>query len=404
LGINVLAIKYVNTNTSHNGCLDVLGEAGIYTYATMPDPYVRNQDGWDQLSFNKAVKFMDSFENHNALLGISVGRLDATTDIFDVWGQPAAGPFYKAAIRDLKRHNSDKGFRNIPIGLDVFLEWPEGNAMFRKVLNYLACGDVHPDFIALWGAGPDTGNTNPHRTRPEDVDPLIPLIANASVPVFMKEVYSSFENRSIDQGRFIGDNRMGTYGFVSRIFDKEINGRLNKLSGAIVETFIADERPGGRGKFSTVVSMKRTNSVHLGVYAYIPSLQNVVATPVVLSAGLIRREATTLDGTMPGFLALSTAFADVKSRGPVSEGSIASPTITACAARDVLNVSLTLPPPNYPELCSCMEATLRCVQKTASDISHSQKIDEVCGKNKSENCIGIVYDTERGHYGAYRYA
>lgn len=369
----------------------------------MPDPYLGNQDGWDQLAFNKAVKFIDSFENHNALLGISVGRLDATTDMFDVWGQPAAGPFYKAAIRDLKRHNSDKGFRNIPIGLDVFLEWPEGNAMFRKVLNYLACGDVHPDFISLWGAGPDTGNTNPHRTRPEDVDPLIPLIANASIPVFMKEVYSSFENRSIDQGRFIGDNRMGTYGFISRIFEKEVNGTLNKLSGAIVETFIANEQPGGRGKFLTVVSRERTNSVHLGVYAYIPSLQNVIATPVVLPAGLIRREATTLDGTMPGFFALSTAFADVKSRGPISEESISSPTITACAAPDVLNASLTLPPPNYPELCSCMEATLRCVQKTASDISYSQKIDDVCGKNKTENCIGIMYDTERGHYGAYRY-
>jgi 1,3-beta-glucanosyltransferase GAS1 len=137
-GINTIRVGALLPERNHDGCMEAFASREIYVwieglYITSPQYTTYQEDGWVIKVFDHIATIIDQFAVHNNTLTIAAPTeraeaMNSTKPIFT---------YTKAAIRDMKKYISERGYRQIPIAFSSDNETPDQPA----VADYLECGE-----------------------------------------------------------------------------------------------------------------------------------------------------------------------------------------------------------------------------------------------------------------------
>lgn len=180
LGVNSIRVYHVDSNATHDACMTVFADAGIYIFVdldTFKTWLTPTETPWTDFQFHAFSKVMDAFQQYDNTLGFFIGNEVITSD-----DQSLTAPYIKVATRDMKAYRDSKGYRNIPIGYSA-----ADIAQLRPMLqNYLVCGGVAADTIDFFGlnsyewCGVDTYSGSGYQLLSE-------MSENYPVPIFFSE-------------------------------------------------------------------------------------------------------------------------------------------------------------------------------------------------------------------------
>jgi 1,3-beta-glucanosyltransferase GAS1 len=192
-GINTIRVGALLPDRDHDGCMEVFANRGIYVwieglYITSPQFTVYQEDGWVIKVFDHIATIIDEFAVHNNTLAIAAPTevaesLNSTRPIFT---------YTKAAIRDMKKYMSERGYRQIPIAFSSDNETPDQPA----VADYLECGEPEN---ALEVLGLDTTKTvycSQTSRITELYEPLFDQFRDTSIPIIFTDVGCFFNQTS----------------------------------------------------------------------------------------------------------------------------------------------------------------------------------------------------------------
>ncbi|KAG8919117.1 1,3-beta-glucanosyltransferase gas1 [Tulasnella sp. 417] len=148
LGVNTIRVYSVNSAFNHDSCMQALSGAGIYVILDLALPVNGSIDraspAWTTNLLDLYVGTIDEFSKYDNVLAYNVGN--------EVVIDPAgtiAGPFIKAAARDVKAYLKSKGSSALVSYSST--DGTDGAAGWRTPLaNYLAC-DTDATSIDLYG-------------------------------------------------------------------------------------------------------------------------------------------------------------------------------------------------------------------------------------------------------------
>lgn len=193
LGVNVVYTYRHDAQADHSGCLKALADSNIYLLADLTSPEYRIWPGnteWTLDLYKQYTSVVDALANFTNVLGFSVGLSS------DLDADGKAQPFYKAAIRDIKRYIQDRKYRDIPVGLkaEIWMTFANNNT---KLADYMSCESANPDFFGItFLQGREGGGAQ--CTSKEQINKMGELYKNASMPVF----FSEYGCQPVDNSRF----------------------------------------------------------------------------------------------------------------------------------------------------------------------------------------------------------
>ena len=142
LQTNVVRSYGIDPSNNHSQCLGELADAGIYVLVDLPAPGLtigNNNPVWNDALYDRYTQVIDAMHNFTNLLGFVVGD-----NVVQGIGQDDAGPYVKAAVRDMKAYIRQKDYRAIPVGYvsDII----QGNSdvidpVSKDAWQYLNCGN-----------------------------------------------------------------------------------------------------------------------------------------------------------------------------------------------------------------------------------------------------------------------
>ena len=152
LQTNVVRSYGIDDTQSHDECMSLFANAGIYVLIDLPAPGLtigNLNPTWNDALYDRYSKVVDAMHNYTNLLGFIVGD-----NVVQGIGTNDSGPYVKAAARDMKAYIQQNNYRSIPVGYvnDVL----QGSAaaidpMSKDTWEYLNCGDTS-DTIDFFGA------------------------------------------------------------------------------------------------------------------------------------------------------------------------------------------------------------------------------------------------------------
>ncbi|KAI4250860.1 MAG: hypothetical protein LQ352_005206 [Teloschistes flavicans] len=152
LQVNVVRSYGIDNTKSHDECMNLLAEAGIYALIDLPAPgltIASLNPTWNDVLYDRFANVVDVMHTYPNLLGFVVGD-----NVIAGVGETDSGPYVKAAVRDMKAYIRQKEYRPIPVGYvnDVL----QGNAaaidsQSKDTWEYLNCGGIN-DRIDFFGA------------------------------------------------------------------------------------------------------------------------------------------------------------------------------------------------------------------------------------------------------------
>ncbi|KAJ2160937.1 40S ribosomal protein S27 [Coemansia sp. RSA 552] len=134
LGLNSIRVYEVDYNNSHDECMKLLEDAGIYVMMDMPSPKYsinRAEPHWDHDIMSHWQAKVDAFADYPNMIAWLAGNEVAN----DVKTTPSAA-FVKAAIRDMRAYLRKKGLTT-PVGYAD----NDDPAIRMNLINYFNCGD-----------------------------------------------------------------------------------------------------------------------------------------------------------------------------------------------------------------------------------------------------------------------
>ena len=142
LQTNVVRSYGIDPSKNHSQCLEELANAGIYVLVDLPAPGLtigNNNPVWNDALYDRYTEVIDAMHNFTNLLGFVVGD-----NVVQGIGQNDAGPYIKAAVRDLKAYIRQKDYRAIPVG--YVSDIVQGNSevvdpVSKDAWQYLNCGN-----------------------------------------------------------------------------------------------------------------------------------------------------------------------------------------------------------------------------------------------------------------------
>lgn len=144
LGTNVIRVYAIDTTADHTQCMQMLNDAGIYVVSDLSEPSLsinRDAPAWDDTLYARYTAVVDSLASHTNVLGFFAGN-EVSNNVTNT----NASPFVKAAVRDMKKYISTKGYRAIPVGYAT-----NDDAAIRDPLaDYFNCGAAS-DSVDFWG-------------------------------------------------------------------------------------------------------------------------------------------------------------------------------------------------------------------------------------------------------------
>ena len=241
LQTNVVRSYGLDPSKDHTYCMAELANAGIYVLADLPAPGLTIGDKnpvWNDALYDRYTQVIDAMHNFTNLLGFIIGD-----NVVQGIGQDEAGPFVKAAVRDMKAYISEKNYRTIPIGYANDVLQANSAAIgsgSKEVWQYLNCGDAN-ERIAFFGGNAvsfcesSTSTDSGYRNATSE-------LSNYSIPIFLASYgCSQALNRDFSEIQVIYSSMMSPVwsgGIIYEYFQQgpEPGYGLVSLAGADVST------------------------------------------------------------------------------------------------------------------------------------------------------------------------
>ena len=179
LRTNTIRVYAIDPTKSHDQCMQMLQNAGIYVVADLSAPNIsinRDSPSWNVQLYDRYTSVVDTLAPYSNTLGFFAGN-EVSNNVSNV----DAIPFVKAAVRDMKSYIKQKNYRTIGVGYAS-----DDDATIRVDLeDYLNCGPSENsiDFfgynIYSW-CGQSSIQTSGYAARTQE-------FANYSVPAFFAE-------------------------------------------------------------------------------------------------------------------------------------------------------------------------------------------------------------------------
>jgi hypothetical protein len=209
MGINTISV--VGTNTTGHACMRLLQDARLYVLVEINGSNEISfwNDGSPWIPFDNALlkhsqAVYDNFQTYSNVLGFRI-RIRDKTEV-----NLKSMPIKKALIRELKEYARNKGYRNIPVGIDG------ADHGSTTLFDYMTCGNdlEAPDFYALNVGSNLPLDADEPRERVylnSSIEYFIDLrrrYNNVSVPVLLRYGYRMDNNHTFDEVRLIYESPM----------------------------------------------------------------------------------------------------------------------------------------------------------------------------------------------------
>jgi len=144
LKTNVIRVYSIDSSKSHDECMSMMADAGIYVIADLSSPTTSinsNDPSWNDDLYAHYAKVVDVMAKYDNTLGFFAGNEVATQP-----NNTGSAPYVKAAVRDMKAYIKQQNYRTIGVGYAT-----NDNPDIREPLaNFFNCGD-QTDAIDFWG-------------------------------------------------------------------------------------------------------------------------------------------------------------------------------------------------------------------------------------------------------------
>ncbi|PWW74066.1 Glycoside Hydrolase Family 72 protein [Tuber magnatum] len=147
LGLNTIRVYTSDNSADHDGCMDLLSEAGIYLILDVNTPKFSISRDFPVASYNEVYlqhvfATIDVFSKYTNTLGFF-----AANEVINAANSTRAAAVVKALIRDMRKYIGKHSDRPIPVGYSA-ADVAENR---REMADYLNCGsdDVRSDFFAF---------------------------------------------------------------------------------------------------------------------------------------------------------------------------------------------------------------------------------------------------------------
>ena len=338
---NTIRVYAINPTQSHDECMSMLADAGIYVVADLSAPVDgssinRDDAAWNDALYERYTSVVDAMANYTNVLGFFAGN-----EVSNAPNNTDASAFVKAAVRDTKAYIKAQGYRTIGVGYAT-----NDDADIRvNMADYFNCGDA-ASAIDFWGyniyswCGDSSYTESGYDVRTKE-------FSTYSVPVFFAEY---------------GCNNVSPRPFTE--------------VGALYGSKMTPVWSGGI------------------VYMYFQEANDY---------GLVSISGNSVS-TLADFDNLKTQLASIEPTGVNSASYSPTNTAAACPTEgtDDWNAkSSPLPPSPNKQLCNCMYNSLSCVVTGATDAKdYGDLFGTVCGYG-DDICAGIASNASTGTFGAY---
>jgi len=181
LGINTVRVYTVDNTASHDDCMSMLADAGIYLVLDVNTPkYSLNRadpaSSYNDVYLQSIFATIDAFANYTNVLAFFSGNEvindDTTTD---------AAPYVKAVTRDMRQYIKSRGYRPIPVGYSA----ADVSANRMEMAHYMNCGsdDERSDFFAF----NDYSWCDPSSFTISGWDQKVKNFTDYGIPIFLSE-------------------------------------------------------------------------------------------------------------------------------------------------------------------------------------------------------------------------
>ncbi|KAH7141298.1 Glucanosyltransferase-domain-containing protein [Dactylonectria estremocensis] len=341
LGTNIIRTYAIDPEEDHSACMKLLDAAGIYVISDLSEPSLsinRDDAAWNVDLYKRYTAVVDELAQYDNVVGFFAGN-EVTNNVSNT----DASAFVKAAVRDTKKHITDKNYRWLGVGYasndDVDIR--------DEITAYFNCGDSS-DSIDFWGyniyswCGESTMEKSSYSEH-------VKYFSNFSVPVFFAE-----------------------YG-------------CNEPDGAAARIF----------QETTALYSDEMTEVFSGgiVYMYFQEDNDY---------GVVKIDSNDKATQLKDFASLSSRVAAATPSGVESDSYKATNTAASCPdIGENWIASSVLPPTPDEDLCNCMVKSSSCVPSTSLKVKgYSAIFDYICGEDISL-CAGINGNGTSGVYGAY---
>ncbi|KAJ2483383.1 1 3-beta-glucanosyltransferase gel4 [Coemansia sp. RSA 2131] len=342
LGINSIRVYDVDYTNSHDECMKLLEDAGIYVLLDMPSPQYsinRAEPHWDHDTMSHWQAKVDAFAKYPNLVAWIAGNEVAN----DVETTPSAA-FVKAAIRDMKAYLKTKDLTT-PVGYAD----NDDPKIRMNLINFFNCGDE--------GSRADFYGINTYRWCGDETDfktsgyeDITKNMTSYTIPSLLTEYGCNLV-------------RPRTFSEVKSLYGTDMN---SIFSGGILYEYTEEDNEYGIVKVSFGDSKVEKNSDYDN---------------------------------------FKKALAGVKPQGVKMDSYKASGKDSVCpASSSVWHVkSDVLPPTPSQARCQCMIDSLGCTFKndklsTAEGKLVGEVVGNICG---ATSCDEISVDTAKGVYGDF---
>lgn len=340
LGTNTIRTYAIDPEADHDACMKLLNDAGIYVISDLSEPSIsinRDDPQWNTELLKRYTDVVDSLASYSNVIGFFAGN-----EVSNNKTNTPASAYVKAAVRDTKKHISDKGYRWLGVGYAA-----NDDADIREdIADYFNCGE-DDERIDYWGyniyswCGESDMKKSGYSTQAE-------FFKDYSVPVFFAEYGCNEPDGAA--GRIFQET--------TALYSDEMT---EVFSGGIVYMFHQEANDYGLVKVSDGKATK-----------------------------------------LKDFSALKEKVAKADPKGVESDDYSPSAKAATCPkSSSAWKASSVLPPTPDSTLCKCMVDSRSCVPADGLKAkSYGSIFGYICGE-KPEICKAIQGNATTGIYGAY---
>ncbi|KAK6544164.1 1,3-beta-glucanosyltransferase gas1 [Orbilia ellipsospora] len=340
LDTNLIRVYAIDTTKSHDACMKLLVNAGIYVVADLSEPGLsidRDSPAWDYALYKRYTSVIDLMQQYDNVMGFFAGN-----EVTNNNTNTDASPFVKAAVRDMKAYIKSKGYRQIPIGYAT----NDDEKTREPMAEYFDCGDSD-SAVDFWGyniyswCGASSLQTSGWQDRAE-------YYSKFNIPVFFAEYgCNTIRPRKFTEVAALYGNVMSPV-----------------ISGGIVYMYFEEAN-----NYGLVSIDSAGHATKLPDYSYL-SAEIATATPSSVAMSAYKPTATAAQ---------------------------------ACPTNDVnWSASTALPPTPDNDTCNCVQSQFSCVPASNLDDSKYGAIFAyICGQLGADGCGPITGNGTSGSYGSY---
>ena len=165
LRTNTIRVYAVDPTQSHDECMQMLADAGIYVISDLSSPsqsIIRDDPKWDVNLYQRYTAVVDAFAKYNNVIGFFAGN-EVSSNLTNT----DASAFVKAAVRDMKAYIKAKNYRPMGVGYAT----NDDSSIRVNMANYFNCGPSD-NSVDFWGYNTYSwcGNSSYEQSIYEDRD------------------------------------------------------------------------------------------------------------------------------------------------------------------------------------------------------------------------------------------